>query len=324
MGALVRKLLLQLDSSRLPSVFDRVVAYDAGADEVLSYGGVTAADVPDLVRGAIFTRGPQDLRNSAVFIGGSDVGAGEELLAAAQSALFGPFRVSMMLDSNGSNTTAVATVARILQTLGDVRGRRAVVLAGTGPVGRRVAGLLIRGGAEVVITSRRKDEGAKARDAIAARFGRAPTVRELSDPARAADAIDGAEIVVAAGPAGVLLVPRSAWTGREGLAVVIDLNAVPPLGIEGVEAGDNATRKDDVVAFGALGVGSLKMKLHKAAIARLFERNDLVLDVDAIAEVARELTTRRDAAAAAAAPDPPQPSAAPITPSAREAEAHQR
>jgi len=92
---------------------------------------------------------------------------------------------------------------------------------------------------------------------------------------------------------------------------------VPPLGVEGVEAGDNAARKDGVVAFGALGVGSLKMKLHKAAIARLFERNDLVLDVDAIADLARELTTRRDAAAASA----PQRAAAPIAPSAREAEA---
>src|SRR6266571_3701803 len=50
---LMRKLLLQLDSSRLPSVFDRVVAYDGGADEVMSYGGVTDADVRDLIHGCI-------------------------------------------------------------------------------------------------------------------------------------------------------------------------------------------------------------------------------------------------------------------------------
>ena len=53
----VKKLLLQLDSSPHPSVFDRVVAFDAGADEVMSYGGVTADNVRDLVHGAIFTRG---------------------------------------------------------------------------------------------------------------------------------------------------------------------------------------------------------------------------------------------------------------------------
>src|SRR3989441_9734710 len=78
----MRKLLLQLDSSRLPSVFDRVVAYDGGADDVMSYGGITPGEVRDLVYGCIFTRGPKDLKNTAVFIGGADMAAGEALLAA--------------------------------------------------------------------------------------------------------------------------------------------------------------------------------------------------------------------------------------------------
>src|SRR5918993_4582528 len=111
----VRKLLLQLDTSPHPSVFDRVVAYDGGADEVMSYGGVTADVVRDLVHGAIFTRGPKDLHNTAIFIGGTDMAAGEQLLKAARQAFFGPFTVSVMLDSNGSNTTAVAAVAKLLQ-----------------------------------------------------------------------------------------------------------------------------------------------------------------------------------------------------------------
>jgi len=67
----MRKLLLQLDSSRLPSVFDQVVAYDAGADAIMSYGGVTEGDVRDLIYGCIFTRGPKDLHNTAVRIGGT-------------------------------------------------------------------------------------------------------------------------------------------------------------------------------------------------------------------------------------------------------------
>ena len=57
----VKKLLLQLDSSPHPSVFDRVVGFDGGADEVMSYGGITPEAVRDLVHGCIFTRGPQDL-----------------------------------------------------------------------------------------------------------------------------------------------------------------------------------------------------------------------------------------------------------------------
>src|SRR4029078_2773523 len=100
MASAMRKLLLQLDSSRLPSVFDQVVAYDAGADVIMSYGGVTEGDVRDLIHGCIFTRGPKDLQHTAVWIGGTNMSAGEQLLAMAQDALFDPFRVSIMLDSN--------------------------------------------------------------------------------------------------------------------------------------------------------------------------------------------------------------------------------
>ena len=108
----MKKLLLQLDPDRHPSSFDRIVAYDAGADEVLSYGGVTAADVTPLVHGAIFTRGPADLKNTAVWVGGTDVAAAETLLAAVQKAFFGPFRVSAMMDANGCNTTRSISVSR--------------------------------------------------------------------------------------------------------------------------------------------------------------------------------------------------------------------
>ena len=133
----MRTLLLQLDTARHPSVFDRVVALDSGADEVMSYGAVTTDTVRDLVHGAIFTRGPKDLHHTAIFIGGTDMVAGEQLLAAVRAAFFGPLRVSVMLDSNGSNTTAVAAVVKLQQAAGDVRGRRAVVTAATGPVGMR-------------------------------------------------------------------------------------------------------------------------------------------------------------------------------------------
>src|SRR5204862_3873964 len=114
---------------------------DGGADQVMSYGGVTEDVVRDLVHGAIFTRGPKDLHNTAIFLGGTDMTAGERLLAAVRKAFFGPMRVSVMLDPNGSNTTAVAAVAKLQQAAGTLTGRRAVVTASTGPVGMRAAGL---------------------------------------------------------------------------------------------------------------------------------------------------------------------------------------
>ncbi len=288
----MRKLLLQLDSSRLPSVFDRVVAYDGGADEVMSYGGIVEADVRDLMHGCIFTRGPKDLRNTAGFIGGADMAAGERLLAAAQQAFFGPFRVSLMLDSNGSNTTAVAAVEKMVQAAGEVRGQRVLIVAGTGPVGIRAAGLFARAGAEVVITSRKPEAGERARDLVVQRFGGTVRAITMPDASQAIRACERATLLLNAGPAGVLLVPKQAWANRPGLKVVADVNAVPPLGIEGVDVMDDGVTKDGVRCFGALAIGNLKMKLHKACIARLFERNDLVLDAETIANVARELSAK--------------------------------
>jgi methylenetetrahydrofolate/methylenetetrahydromethanopterin dehydrogenase (NADP+) len=285
----MRKLLLQLDSNRLPSVFDRVVGYDAGADEIMSYGGVVAADVRDLVYGLIFTRGPKDLANSAVFIGGQDINVGDAILTAAQEVFFGAFRVSLMLDSNGSNTTAVAAVAKIMQSAGDLRGKRVVVTAGTGPVGARAAGLLAKEGADVVITSRRGPDGERALRNIVARFGGKLSGVQMSEPSQAAGVLEGAVVVLNCGPAGVQMIPRAAWANRPGLKVAVDLNAAPPLGIEGIDANDNGVTRDGVICYGALGVGGLKMKIHKRCIARLFESNDAVLDAEAIYDLARAL-----------------------------------
>jgi ribulose 1,5-bisphosphate synthetase/thiazole synthase len=289
----MRKLLLQLDSSRMPSVFDQVVAYDAGADAIMSYGGVTEGDVRDLIHGCIFTRGPKDLHNTAVWIGGNNMTAGEQLLAMAQDALFSPFCVSIMLDSNGSNTTAVAAVVKIEEALGDLTGKKILILAGTGPVGQRAAGLLAKDGADVTITSRKPEQGDKARQFIDARFNIEVKAVAMNDPAKLPELLDGVEILLNSGPAGVQMVPKSAWTAAKSLKIAVDLNAVPPLGIEGVEVNDAGVQRNGVLAFGAFGVGNFKTKLHKACVAKLFTRNDLVLDAEAIADVARTMVKQK-------------------------------
>ena len=198
----VRNLLLQLDSSPHPSAFDQVVAYDAGVDAIMSYGGVTEDAVRDLVHGCIFTRGPKDLKHTAIWVGGTDMAAGERLLAAVKKAFFGPMRVSVMLDSNGSNTTAVAAVAKLVAAAGgDVNGMRAVITAGTGPVGQRAAGLLAKAGADVVMTSRRAGDGSLA-ERVKQRFG--GSIREVAmpDAAAAASVLDGANLLLNTGPLG--------------------------------------------------------------------------------------------------------------------------
>jgi NADPH:quinone reductase-like Zn-dependent oxidoreductase len=285
----MRKLLLQLDSSRHSSVFDQVVAYDGGADEIMSYGGVVPEDVRDLVHGLMFTRAPKDLKSSAVWIGGNNMSQGEQLLAMAVDAMFAPFTVSVMLDSNGSNTTAVAAVVKIEQALGDVKGKRALVVAGTGPVGQRAAGLLARGGATVMITSRKPEQGEKARRSIGERFQVQVDSLPLSDATQAAPLLEGIDILLNSGPAGVMMVPKSAWADR-GVKVAVDLNAVSPLGIEGVDLNDAGVERHGAKVYGAFGVGNFKTKLHKRCIARLFESNDVVLDAETIADIARGMS----------------------------------
>src|ERR1700730_10206024 len=165
-----RKILIQLDCDAQASVFDRVVAVDAGAEEIFSYAGVKPEQVQGLVHGAIFTRGPKDLRSTAIFIGGSDVGAGEKLLAEALKAMLPKFglRVSIMLDSNGANTTAAAAVRAAARHM-NLKDAKALVLGGTGPVGQRVARLLSREGAQVRVGSRQQARAAGVCQEIAAR-----------------------------------------------------------------------------------------------------------------------------------------------------------
>ena len=150
----MKKLLFQLDTDAHPAVFDTVVAYDGGADHVIGYGNVTPENVTPLVEGTIFTRAPKEKQNTAIFVGGSNMVAGQELFRAIQKNFFADFRVSVMLDSNGSNTTAAAGVAKLM-TSGDVKGKKAVILGGTGPLGQRAAVRLAKEGvSEVVLVSR--------------------------------------------------------------------------------------------------------------------------------------------------------------------------
>src|ERR1700681_507860 len=166
----MKKLLYQFDTDALPSVFDNVVGYDGGADHISAYGGVNAGNVGGLVEGAIFTRSPKDKKNTAIFIGGSNLPQGEAVLAATLAKFFAKFRVSVMFDSNGSNTTAAAAGAWLAHGR-SLRGKRAVALAGSGPVGQRAALLLAREGAQVVMTGRKFAVVRVACDAVNTRFG---------------------------------------------------------------------------------------------------------------------------------------------------------
>ena len=284
----MKKLLYQFDTDPLPSVFDNVVAYDGGADHVAAYGSVDAGNVGGLVEGAIFTRGAKDKKNTALFIGGGNLVAGEALLSAVRSKFFGKFRVSVMFDCNGSNTTAAAAVAFLARGR-SLAGKRAVVLAGSGPVGQRAALLLTREGASVAITGRKRAVVQAACDSLKSRFGIDVQAVEASTNADRAAAIREAQIVLASGAAGVTLLVAAQWQHIADLELLADANASPPAGIEGIEMADRGTSSHGKIVFGALGFGALKLALHRACIARLFEQNDLLLDADEIYAIAKTM-----------------------------------
>ena len=284
----MKKLLYQFDTDPLPAVFDNVVAYDGGADHVTAYGGVNPKNVGALVDGAIFTRAPKDKKLTAIFIGGANMAEGEELLKAVRKKFFSNFRVSVMLDSNGSNTTAAAAVAWLAHGR-SLAGKKAVVLAGTGPVGQRAAVMLAREGAQVTITSRDLARGQDIVKQIAERFKVEIGVVAAADMDSRAKAIEGANIVLATGAGGIQLLEEKHWKDSKSLELLSDANATPPLGIEGIDMMDKAVSKHGKTVWGAIGFGALKIALQRACVAKLFEQNDLVLDCEEIHALAKTM-----------------------------------
>lgn len=284
-----KTILIQLDPDAHASVFDRVVAIDSNVDELFSYANVQPEQVRDLVHGAIFTRGPKDLKNTALFIGGGNVEKSEALLAKALAAMVPEYglRVSVLFDANGCNTTAAAAVRIAAKTL-DLKGKKVLILAGTGPVGQRAALLLAKLGAKVYLSSRTIEKARSAIISLGKKIGEcpAPVAIKVANDVELNSALEGVELVVSAGAAGVCLLPEKIRQAVSSLKMVIDLNAVPPMGIEGTSVMDKGAVREGVICYGAIGVGDLKMKIHRAAIAALFTRNDQVMDALEVYEIA--------------------------------------
>jgi hypothetical protein len=197
-----------------------------------------------------------------------------------------------MLDSNGCNTTAATTVARIAKAR-DVKGNRAVVL-GLGAVGLRSAVLLDNEGCEVTAAALPADLFDDDRPyrsprglGVARELGL--DVREPADRRELEALLDGAQIVLCSGPSGVNVLRKDFWAQHDSIELLADYNAADPLGVEGTKATDDMADYDGKVVLGALAIGGPKMKVHKACVRRMFESNERLLDTDAVYAIAKEL-----------------------------------
>jgi hypothetical protein len=291
MISIMKKLLLHLDTDISPSTFDQVVAYDSNVDNIITYGGITVDNVTSHVHGMLFTRGVDNLKNSAIFIGGSNVSASDLVGAAVKRAFFGPMTVSVMLDPNGSNTTAAAIVRKVMTNY-DVNDKK-VVIIGSGPVGQRTALFFLKEGAgEVVITSRDITRSTAISLQMKSAYGVNITAGEAANDESVNKLLNDAHVAIACGPPGVCVIPQSAWESNDTLEVVADVNAVPPQGIAGLDVMDNGTDKKGIRFYGALTIGNFKMKVHRAAIKSLYESNNQFLNESTIYDIACKITSK--------------------------------
>ena len=279
-----------MDTDPKASVFDAVVAIDSGIDHLLQYSAIRPEDVRGLVHGAMYTRGPGDLKNTALFIGGSNVSDGEAIAAVARETLFDPFRISIMLDSNGANSTAAAAVLSATKHV-SLAGTQSLVLAATGAVGQRVCRILANGNSHVIVASRSIERSRECIERLVSsgipsdRF----TPVASTDIASLSNALATSQLVFGCGAAGAKLLTAEQLASATALRVAIDLNAVPPMGIEGIDLMDKGVQRGERFDYGALGVGGLKMKIHKACIAALFESNHRFLDCQEMLAIGQKI-----------------------------------
>ena len=259
------------------SPFDVNMAADAGFDVIAPYTDVDLKEVAGLVQDAIFSRAPEQGRRTAVLIGGREPILAMDMLDAAKNAMVPPhFQISVMADPSGAFTTAagmVAVVERHLKGKGlALEGRKVAVFGGTGPVGRIAALIAAQAGAKVTLVGYDGLHRVTATcDQFGERFGVAMQPADGSDDQGKLAVLKDTEVVLAAGRAGTQILSRAQLASARALLVAMDVNAVPPSGLEGIDAFADASPVEGTAAvgFGALAVGNVKFKTEHELLASM-------------------------------------------------------
>jgi len=275
----IPRILHMLTPLKHMSPFDVNMALDAGFDAAIPYTNVTLDDVTGLVQDAIFSRGPEGVKRTGMFIGGKRAIEALDMMKRAKSAMVPPFEISVFADPAGSFTTAAAMVACAKKALRDkfsteLKGKRVAVFGGTGVVGFASAVIAALDGASATLIGydgpdrvRKLAEEANARFAVNIGYADGSTEEQKSELVREA------EIVFAAGPAGKRLLTLDQLKQAKHLKVVTDVNAVPPSGVEGVDVNDNAqpVPGTGAVGIGALAVGNIKYKTEAGLFKEMID-----------------------------------------------------
>lgn len=292
--------VLFLDTDKHVSPFEPLMLVDLAQNvEVLLYSSVEPEDAKKITQDAMFARGAKGVKYTKMFIGGYDFEKVERIVDVVKQTMFPPFEFTVIVDPRGANTTAAAAVAKMLQLsrkygVDGFRGRRVAVLAGTGPVGIVASILFGLEGASVVITSRTFDRAQSTAQRVNREIGEERVVGvKASTPEEIGRAIENVDFVLAAGAAGVKLLPLDVLKNYgKHVKIVADVNAVPPTGIEGLNPSD----EDREVVAGVHGVGALRIgQLKNTVLAELFRKAfdapKGVFDYRAAYEIAKQVVT---------------------------------
>jgi len=261
------------------SPFDVNMALDAGFDTVVPYTDVTSEEITGLVQDAMFSRAPKTGPRTGIFIGGKNAIAALDMLATATKAMVPPFGVSLFADPAGSFTTAAAMVACAEKLLRErkqraLKGLKIAVFGATGVVGFSSAVIAALEGADVTLVGydgpRRVSQNAEQ---IKERFGVSVSAADGSDETKKAAIMTGTEAVFAAGRAGVRILSSDQLALAKGLLLVADVNAVPPSGIEGLDATANGAplTANGALGIGALTIGNIKYKTEAGLFRKMIE-----------------------------------------------------
>lgn len=276
-------ILHMIDPMPHTSAFDINMAVDAGFDRVFPHAGVKLDEVQGLVQDAIFSRGPAGVKRTAFFIGGRDIGLAMGMLDAAKKSMVPPFQASVLADPSGAFTTAAALVACVERKLRDrhamdLADKKAIVFGGTGPVGIATGVIASLAGAEVTLVDPFSiDTALDKASEYNALCGCSLRGTYASSDADKARLVRDADVVFCTARAGIQVLNASVLADATRLKVAGDVNAVPPLGIEGIKRKDSgaalihATQSPGAVGIGALAIGDYKYRLQNILLKSLLE-----------------------------------------------------
>ncbi len=293
-----KTVIIFLDTDKHTSPFDVLTSVDLFPDaQILTYSNVEPQDSKRIIQDAMFPRGPDGAKQTKLFIGGHDVEKAVQILEIAKKNMFPPFELAVIVDPRGAYTTASAAVAKSLSTslekdLGDLKGKTITVLAGTGPVGQVASRLYAMEGANVVVTSRDLARSTAVANKVNQELGaeRACGVQG-STPEEIGAAIKDSHVILAAGAAGVALLPLNVFKehGKQ-CKVVADINAIPPLGVEGLKPTDeNVEVLSGIWGIGALSIGTFKNKVEAQLFKRAVESPKGIFDYKVAYEIAKQM-----------------------------------